>query len=197
MRPHQPNWLKPKQYHAHETARMRALEGLPLASFRARGVALTIDVFGIFLVVCIILIIRHGAGKFNLSFNLSPESAGKNFRLNGRDLGWVNYAVEFGIPIIYWGLMTYLTNGRSIGKWIAGIRVVSTSHPRITLWQSIERALGYSVSALEGGFGFIQYFITPNRRTAHDRLAETIVIRDPDRQLLQRTRRLLRAARQI
>jgi hypothetical protein len=31
---------------------------------------------------------------------------------------------------------------------------------------------------LEGGFGFIQYFIEPNHRCVHDRIAETIVIRD-------------------
>jgi len=42
----------------------------------------------------------------------------------------------------------------------------------------VERALGYGASSLELGFGFIQYFIHPNRRTVHDRMAETIVIRD-------------------
>jgi len=34
-------------------------------------------------------------------------------------------------------------------------------------------------SFLEFGFGFVQYFIHPNRRTVHDRIAETIVIREP------------------
>jgi uncharacterized RDD family membrane protein YckC len=36
--------------------------------------------------------------------------------------------------------------------------------------------LGYGASTLELGFGFIQYFIHPNRQTVHDRIAETIVI---------------------
>jgi hypothetical protein len=48
----------------------------------------------------------------------------------------------------------------------------------MSLWHSFERALGYGASALEFGFGFVQYFIHPNRRTVHDRMAETIVIRD-------------------
>jgi len=56
------------------------------------------------------------------------------------------------------------------------IRVVSTSHERLSLWHSIERALGYAASALEGGFGFAQYFVHPNHRTVHDRIAETIVV---------------------
>jgi len=34
---------------------------------------------------------------------------------------------------------------------------------------------------LEFGFGFIQYFIHPNKRTVHDRIADTIVVRDPRR----------------
>ena len=57
-----------------------------------------------------------------------------------------------------------------------GIRVISIVHHRMGLWHSIERALGYGASALE--FGFVQYFIHPNRRTVHDRMAETIVIRE-------------------
>jgi uncharacterized RDD family membrane protein YckC len=56
------------------------------------------------------------------------------------------------------------------------IRVVSITHEQLSLWHSIERSLGYAASALEFGFGFIQYFIHPNRRTVHDRIAETIVI---------------------
>jgi len=48
----------------------------------------------------------------------------------------------------------------------------------MSLWHSVERALGYAASTLELGFGFLQYFIHPNRRTVHDRIAETIVARD-------------------
>jgi uncharacterized RDD family membrane protein YckC len=46
------------------------------------------------------------------------------------------------------------------------------------LWHAIERALGYGASALELGFGFLQYFIHPNKQTVHDRIAETIVVKE-------------------
>ena len=49
---------------------------------------------------------------------------------------------------------------------------------RITLWQSVERALGYGASALEGGFGFVQYFLYGNHCCVHDRIAETIVVKE-------------------
>ncbi len=80
--------------------------------------------------------------------------------------------------VIFFGLSLYFGNGRTIGKRIMGIRVVSLVHHQMSFWHSIERALGYGASALEFGFGFVQYFIHPNRRTVHDRMAETIVIRD-------------------
>ena len=78
--------------------------------------------------------------------------------------------------ILYFGLFFYFTNGLTPGKRLLGIRVVSLTHPQLSLWQSIERALGYAASALEGGFGFLQYFLNPNHQCAHDRLAETIVV---------------------
>ena len=78
--------------------------------------------------------------------------------------------------VLYFGLATYFGNGRTPGKRLMGIRVVSLVHERLGLWHSIERTLGYAASALE--FGFAQYFIHPNRRTVHDRIAETIVIAD-------------------
>jgi uncharacterized RDD family membrane protein YckC len=56
------------------------------------------------------------------------------------------------------------------------IRAVSLVHHRLSLWDSIERALGYGASALEAFFGFFQYFIYPTHRTVHDRIAETIVV---------------------
>ena len=91
--------------------------------------------------------------------------------------------------MLYFGLATYFGKGRTPGKRLLGIRVVSLVYQRLGLWHSIERALGYAASALEFGFGFLQYFVHPNRRTVHDRIAETIVVverRSPAR-LLQQT----------
>jgi uncharacterized RDD family membrane protein YckC len=84
---------------------------------------------------------------------------------------------KLSIPVLYFGLITCLTNGNTFGKRILRIRIISTCHKHLTLWHSIERSLGYYASSLEFGFGFLQYFIDYNRRTVHDRIAETIVIK--------------------
>jgi uncharacterized RDD family membrane protein YckC len=81
------------------------------------------------------------------------------------------------VPIIYFAVSNYITNGQSIGKKIAGIKIISVYHPRISLWHCIERSLGYVASTLEFGIGFYQAFWNPNRMTLHDRIAETIVIK--------------------
>jgi uncharacterized RDD family membrane protein YckC len=81
------------------------------------------------------------------------------------------------VPIIYFVITTYITNGQSIGKKILGIKIISIYHHRIGLWHCIERSLGYVASTLELGIGFYQVFWNPNRMTLHDKIAETIVIK--------------------
>jgi len=156
-----------RQYNAHESEQMRAVHGLPLASFTRRAVAFVVD-FLLAWVLFLALLIPGGRLAHHLGFLT----------------GDINLKFDFGhwyslvLLVAYFALSTYWGNGRTPGKWLFGIRVVSLVHERMTLWQSFERALGYGASVLEFGFGFIQYFIHPNRRTVHDRIAETIVVQE-------------------
>jgi uncharacterized RDD family membrane protein YckC len=144
---------------------MEALAGAPLASFRTRALAFTID----FIITLVLLfavavpIAILGAEKGFL---------GKNPHLEFDFHEWYNLVAL----VLYFGLATYWGNGQTPGKRLCGIRVVSLTHRRITLWTAVERSLGYGASVLELGSGFLQYFVDPNRRTVHDRIAETIVV---------------------
>ncbi len=89
------------------------------------------------------------------------------------EMNFLHNWYSLAYTVLFFGLSFYIGNGRTIGKRLMGIRVVSLVHHRLSLWHSVERALGYGASALELGFGFLQYFIHPNRRTVHDRIAET------------------------
>jgi uncharacterized RDD family membrane protein YckC len=156
--------MKQRHFHAHETARMDALTGLPLAGFRQRAVGLAVDSL-ILLAMWVIVVaawralvsFTHGSTRLNYGFD-RHSAPGLLFFLG------------------YYALACYLGNGKSPGKWVAKTRVISLTHERMGKWQSFERALGYGASALEGGFGFVQYFIHRNRQTVHDRIAETIVV---------------------
>ena len=154
-------------YNAHETDRMLQLHGAPLASFKSRAAAFVLDFALAFLMFASILSLTARLAKL---LKIPVEDANLKF-----DFGhW--YSILF--LVAYFALSVYWTNGRSIGKWLFRIKVVSLVHDRMTLWQSIERALGYGASFLEFGFGFVQFFIDSNRRTVHDRIADTIVVQD-------------------
>ena len=163
-------------FNPHETARADELAGAQLASFRRRLAAYLIDMLLVGSTYLLAMTLVQAAGpegmfedkvivfsahvKATILFSEIPK------------FGWMLWL------ILYYGLIVWKTNGLTPGKRLLRIRVASLQHTRITLWQSIERALGYGASMLEGGFGFIQYFIEPNHRCVHDRIAETIVIRD-------------------
>lgn len=158
-----------RTYDAHETERMHQVHGAQLASFKARLLAFSIDFLAAFFIFVLTLILGSRLLAL-LGFLNSDANVNLKFDLQH----W--YSLLF--IVVYFGLSTYLGNGQTIGKRLLGIRVVSLVHKRMSLWHSFERALGYGASALEFGFGFMQYFIHPNRRTVHDRIAETIVIKE-------------------
>jgi uncharacterized RDD family membrane protein YckC len=156
------------KFESHETERILALQGSELASFFRRAVAFLIDLVfaaGLFAVIAslvapLLSYLGWISGDAEITFALNK---------NWYSIVWT---------VLYYGLATYLGNGKTPGKWILGIRIVSLTHKRMSFFHCIERALGYGYSLLEFFFGFIQYFIYPNRRTLHDRVAETIVIRE-------------------
>lgn len=147
---------------------MRTLHGSALASFRQRSLALGVDLLiagSLFMVVPLGILVasrRLGVWEPTSDVNLQLTFFG-----NWYSIAWL---------VLYFGLATYFGKGQTPGKRLLGIRVVSLAHERLSFWHSLERALGYGASALEFGFGFLQYFLHPNRRTVHDRIADTIVI---------------------
>jgi uncharacterized RDD family membrane protein YckC len=166
-------------FNPHETERVQALAGVPLAPFPRRAAAFAIDSFLVF--------VTYGPAIFGLRYFLEEvlhlkediyHSGHIQVRFEFHMLTEVAWTVWL---ILYFGLFVWRTNGLTPGKRLLRIRVVSLMDQRITLWQAIERALGYGASALEGGFGFLQYFLYPNHVCVHDRIAETIVVREPTR----------------
>jgi len=151
-------------YHPHETQRMLALEGVELASFWRRALALGIDMLA---VVVVFIALAIPVALWDKRHNIEAHLSFNPFE------NWYSTL----LPVIYAGLLVWLTNGLTLGKWLTGIRIVSLRHDRITLWHSVERALGYGASLLEAGSGFVQYGVHPSKQTVHDRIAETIVVR--------------------
>jgi uncharacterized RDD family membrane protein YckC len=151
-----------RYFNAAYMSRAHVLQDHPLASFRRRLMAFAIDFVLVIVLSAIPLLpeaLRLNAETGDFAMNIDPFH------------GW-----EILILLLYFGVWTYFGHGQTPGKKWMKIRVVSLTHTHLTLWHSFERSLGYGASLLEGGFGFLQFFIHPNRQTVHDRIAETIVV---------------------
>ena len=171
-------------YDSSKLLHSNQLEGLELADFPRRLFALLIDLLLLIIILYAIGTILDSLGfiKFGLTIGISSDKSINNIPgINNNahiDIPeYLKIIFKLSIPVLYFGLITCFTNGYTFGKRIFRIRIVSTNHKHLTLWHSIERSLGYYASSLEFGFGFLQYFLDYNRRTVHDRIAETIVIR--------------------
>jgi len=155
---------------------MQELDGLALADFWQRAAAFATDVaIAVFAVA--ILLFAWGAAKWALETGADIHKH-RAYHIDLKENEWAKIGLDIGVPVLYFGLSTFFWNGRTPGKRLFGVRVVSLVEERMSLWHSIERALGYGAAALEFGFGFLQFFIHPYRRTAQDRLAETIVVKE-------------------
>jgi len=154
---------------------MQELDGLALADFWQRAAAFTTDV--VLAVFSLMMVVFIGALVKWVIETGSDVHKHFAYTISGKD-EWGRVIMYLVLPVAYFGLFTFLWNGRTPGKRLFRVRVVSLVHAHMSLWHSIERALGYGAAALEFGFGFVQFFIHPNRRTVQDRLAETIVVKE-------------------
>ena len=148
-------------FHMHETVRMQALEGLPLAAFWQRLLGYAIDL----LLALLVWVPLEFSFRRYVLHQIQV------------DLKWdFHEPGNIVVMVLYWAVCNYLGNGQTPGKLAARTRAMSLTSDRLGIWQSVERALGYGAAVLEGGLGFVQFFWDRNRMCAQDRLAETIVV---------------------
>jgi uncharacterized RDD family membrane protein YckC len=202
-----------RNFSAQETEWLEELDGIELASFWRRAFAFLID----WMIVAIVLsalvtavaagffsyMQRHGKSMEDIAHMFpaaklvnQPEVTVRG-HLNvktvhvdehSRTGEVIKDVTNVLVPILYFGILLWKGKGRTPGKRLMRIRVVSIVHRHLSFWHSVERALGYGAAVLEGGFGFIQFFIHPYRRCAQDRLAETMVVTERGYQAMQHKR---------
>jgi uncharacterized RDD family membrane protein YckC len=197
-------------FSARETEWLEELDGIELASFWRRAFAFLID----WLIVAVALsavvtavtagflaYMHHQGRSAEDIARIFPGSEavgkfdetvvggvkGKTYHVDEHSRAGqaMRVVTEVLVPVLYFGILLWKGKGRTPGKRLMRIRVVSIVHRHLSFWHSVERALGYGAAALEGGFGFIQFFIHPYRRCAQDRLAETMVVTESGYQAMQ------------
>ena len=82
-----------------------------------------------------------------------------------------NAAFPFLYLIFFWTL-----GGQTPGKYLIGLRVVTLDGGRLKIIQVLRRLLGYWVSIITLGYGFLIMLSDSRRQGLHDRIAGTCVV---------------------
>ena len=79
--------------------------------------------------------------------------------------------LNFGVFAALWG--------RTIGKWATGLRIVRTDGGVVGPGRiALRHFIGYPLSVLTLGLGFLAAALNSRGRTLHDLIADTLVVRE-------------------
>ncbi len=136
------------------------------AGFATRAVALGIDA-GIVAVSIALATLALSSISSLIHLSLEPR----------RD-AWAAIAVSIGgvLFVVLYSVLSWTLTGRTPGKAIMGLRVVSNDGGRVSLGKSFLRLAGYLLSTLMLGAGFFWVLVDDRRRAWHDHLAGTRVV---------------------
>ena len=135
------------------------------AGFFSRLEAFIIDL----LLITISGLAAIGGGELIIRFFMRPFFE-VNFHL-------VRYSpMIFSAVIVIYYLFFWALFGFTPGKLLLGLRIVRQNGNKIGLGRAIVRFVGYWISIIPLGLGFIWIILDPKREAWHDKLAGTHVI---------------------
>ncbi len=89
----------------------------------------------------------------------------------------IRFLALYGLAAVYFSLFSSTRRGATLGKRMLGIRIARLDGHRLSLWESLERFVGYLHIPATLGLPILDLWRDPNRRMPHDRSAHTAVIR--------------------
>ena len=89
--------------------------------------------------------------------------------------------ILMAVPVVFHWYFWTRRDGQTPGKFALGIRVIKTDGSAISDIDAVIRAIGYNVSSMLFGLGFVWALFDRNNQTWHDKMARTYVIRDSGR----------------
>ena len=108
---------------------------------------------------------------------LVARPLGGSARLSGSTVETFGYLLVLVTITVNFVLLT-LQRGQTFGKWVTGLRIERANGESLSLKCTLLRHLiGYPLSLLTFGLGFLLAAFDNRGRTLHDRIAGTIVVR--------------------
>lgn len=151
------------------------------AGVASRGAAVSVDA------ITIIVMFYAGLGLVILTVALVTLSQPRVF--NVPEAGW---AIGFTFWMFLYAWVSWSVTGKTVGKALLGLRIVTKRGERIGAVRALRRCFGWVVSLMFFGLGFFWILISRDRRGWPDYIAGTCVIYDWD----ARTGNLLKERRQ-
>ena len=149
-----------------------SLEGAQRGGFWIRYLAFTLDHLILLLTLAIFVVLGFLAVEFGRGEIRGIPSL--------QQAGFILFPL---IPLALVLGLSYFTYfhgawGQTIGKMIVGLKVVQVDGQPLTFSRSLVRAIAYFFSALPVFLGFFWVGFTAHKRSWHDAIAGTIVVRD-------------------
>jgi uncharacterized RDD family membrane protein YckC len=121
--------------------------------------------------------------------SLIARLIGGGARMAGGTAEKIGIILTLVVAVLDLGVLAGLT-GRSIGKWTTGLRIERLSGGAPGIPRSLLRHfIGYPLSLLPFGLGFLIVTVSSSGRSLHDLIAGTIVVRKTAAQVIAPVRR--------
>jgi uncharacterized RDD family membrane protein YckC len=109
---------------------------------------------------------------------LIARMLGGGARTAGSSAETISILIALSVAVLNLAVLPGLT-GRTLGKWATGLRIETNSGSDINIARALLRHfVGYPLSFLLFGIGFLMAAVTVRGRGLHDIIAGTIVVRE-------------------
>jgi uncharacterized RDD family membrane protein YckC len=158
--------------HEPETAELEAVPVKEKAGFWRRTAAFLMDITLLQWITLLFLWIGATAEDMAMAQSLMSNS------LSSSLIEWaeVHTRVWSLLFLIYFSFFTWY-GGQTPGKMSLGIRVVTTDGLPVSPLRAIGRTLCYNLDIFTLGLGFLLAAVPPAKRTLHDFIGGTVVVR--------------------
>ncbi len=173
------------------------------AGFVSRAIGFVLDQ----LIIVAVIAVLNGVIALSLNLFLGVDVSNcpaidSGIRFSGALVchvaNWLRIFLTIAVTPVYFALFWTL-GGQSLGQYAMGLRVVRLNGKRMTLWSSLVRWVGYMVSFLALGIGFLWVLWDDRRQGFPDKFAKTVVVYSWEAKqnefLLDRIRQKLRRKR--
>lgn len=147
------------------------------AGFASRAIAFVLDIVAMSLAGLVAIALLQALLGFFTLYGLLGQRVTQSdlfHAIVAVAVALVGAAIAIGYPVGFWVLL-----GQTPGKMLMGLRIVRSNGKPLTIRYALLRYVGYWVSAIPLGLGFLWVLVDDRREGWHDKLAGTCVMYSP------------------